>query len=51
LVILFTLYSAALPETIFAFGKRLNAVGAVKTGQEDFDKKFRQGRDLIDDEK
>ena len=50
LLILFTFFIAAMPEAAFAF--RANApVSVVETdNQDDFDKKFREGRDLIDRE-
>ncbi|MGI8641409.1 MAG: HEAT repeat domain-containing protein [Pyrinomonadaceae bacterium] len=50
LFIIFAFYIAAVPKTANAFGS--NAPGA-KTGKinpDDFDKEFRQARDLIDDE-
>ncbi len=50
LFIIFAFYIAAMPKTANAFGS--NAPGA-KTGKinlDDFDKEFRQARDLIDDE-
>jgi len=49
-LILFVFYTGVVPETAFAFAVD-SFVSTVETGsQDDFDKKFREGRDLIDRE-
>lgn len=48
LLILFTFYIAVMPENINAFG--VNSVASKAAAQDDFDKKFREARDLIDKE-
>lgn len=50
LLILLTIYTAAMPKTVSAFAAD-SSVSKVESGtQDDFDKKFREGRDLIDKE-
>lgn len=50
LLILSVFYTAAVPKAVFAFAAH-SAVSEIKAAnQDDFDKKFREGRDLIDEE-
>ncbi|MGI8668868.1 MAG: tetratricopeptide repeat protein [Aridibacter sp.] len=48
LLIIFTFYIVIMPNNSFAFETNSNA--SEKINQDDFDKKFREGRDLIDKE-
>jgi hypothetical protein len=50
LLILITIYIALSPETAFAFTVNSPAAEIETINQDDFDKKFREGRDLIDKE-
>jgi HEAT repeat protein len=50
LLIIFTIYIAATPEKVFAFVENASAPEIETIDQDDFDKKFREGRDLIDRE-
>lgn len=50
LLILFIFYTAVMPETAFAFVVNSPASKIETSNQDDFDKKFREGRDLIDKE-
>lgn len=50
LLILFIFYTAVMPETAFAFVVNSPASKIEMTNQDDFDKNFREGRDLIDKE-
>ncbi len=50
LLILFIFYTAVMPETAFAFAANPPASEIETINQDDFDKNFREGRDLIDKE-
>jgi tetratricopeptide (TPR) repeat protein len=50
LLIIFTIYTVVMPKTAFAFVESATAPEIETIDQDDFDKKFREGRDLIDRE-
>lgn len=48
LIFIFTLYTTIMPEVSFGKNSRVSTISI--SSQDDFDKKFREGRDLIDEE-